>query len=60
MLRWTLSFLVVAAVLGFGGMVGEAAWIAKVLPFVFLILLIVALIVGRKGFRAAHGSGNGL
>ena len=30
-------------------MLGEAAWIAKVLPVVFLILLVVALVMGRKG-----------
>ena len=52
MLRWTLIFLVVAPLLGSGGVLGEAAWIAKVLPFVFLILLVVALIMGRKGLSS--------
>jgi uncharacterized membrane protein YtjA (UPF0391 family) len=55
-----LIFLVVEvvdAVLGFGGTVGEAAWIAKVLPFVFLILLVVALIMGRKGLSSGLGVG---
>ena len=35
-----------------GGIVGEAAWIGKVLPFVFSILLIVAPIMGRKGLSS--------
>ena len=52
MLRWALVFLlvaIVAAVFGFGGIAGEAAWIAKVLLFVFLILFVVSLVFGRKG-----------
>jgi uncharacterized membrane protein YtjA (UPF0391 family) len=51
MLRWVLISLVVAvvaAVLGFAEILGESVWIAKVLPFVFLILLVLALIMGRK------------
>jgi uncharacterized membrane protein YtjA (UPF0391 family) len=55
MLRWALILLVVAvvaAVLGFGGIVDAAAWFAKVLPFVFLILLAIALIMGRKGLSS--------
>jgi len=52
MLRWALAFLliaIVAAVFGFGGIAGEAAWIAKVLLFVFLILFVVSLVFGRRG-----------
>lgn len=52
MLRWALVFLVVAiiaAVFGFGGIAGEAAWIARILLFVFLILFVGAFILGRKG-----------
>lgn len=40
MLRWALIFLViavVAAVLGFGGVAGTAAGIAKILFWVFII-----------------------
>jgi uncharacterized membrane protein YtjA (UPF0391 family) len=51
MLRYALIFLVVAiiaAVFGFGGIAGEAAWIAKVLLVVFLILAVVSFIFGRK------------
>jgi uncharacterized membrane protein YtjA (UPF0391 family) len=50
MLRWAIIFFVVAiiaAVFGFGGIAGEAAWIGKVLVFVFLVLLVVSLILGK-------------
>ena len=45
MLRWALIFLVVAliaAVLGFGGIAGSAAGIAKIIFGVFVILLIIS------------------
>jgi uncharacterized membrane protein YtjA (UPF0391 family) len=51
MLRWALIFLViaiVAAILGFGGLAGDLAWIAKILLFVFLILFVISLIMGRR------------
>ena len=51
MLHWAVVFLVVsliAAVLGFGGIAGTAAGIAKVLFFVFLVLFVVSLILGRS------------
>lgn len=51
MLHYALIFFVVAiiaAVLGFGGIAGAAAGIAKILFFVFLILFVVSLIVGRR------------
>jgi uncharacterized membrane protein YtjA (UPF0391 family) len=47
MLKWTLAFLVLALVAGFLGLVaiaGTAAWIAKVLFVVFLVLFLVSLI----------------
>lgn len=47
MLGWSLTFLVIAlfaAVLGFGGVAGAAAGIAKILFFVFLVLFAVSLI----------------
>lgn len=47
MLSWALTFLVIAliaAVLGFGGIAGSAAWIAQVLFGLFLILFLVSLI----------------
>ena len=52
MLRWALLFFIVAivaAVFGFGGIAGEAAWIGKVLLFVFLIMAVVSLVLGRRG-----------
>ena len=54
MLRYALNFLVVAiiaAVFGFGGIAGDAAWIAKILLVVFLILAVVSFFFGRKGPR---------
>lgn len=52
MLMWSLLFLaiaVVAGVLGFGVISGTAAWIAKVLFVVFLIVFLVSLFTGRRG-----------
>ena len=52
MLSWSLAFLVIAliaAVLGFGGIAGTAMGIAKVLFFVFLVLFIIALLLGLRG-----------
>lgn len=52
MLRWALIFFViaiVAAVFGFGGLAGDAAWIGKILLLVFLVLAVVSLIMGRRG-----------
>lgn len=39
---------IIAAVLGFGFITGTAAWIAKVLFLVFLILFVITLVMGRK------------
>jgi uncharacterized membrane protein YtjA (UPF0391 family) len=50
MLYYAVIFLlvaIVAGVLGFGAIAGTAAWIAKVLFVVFLILFVVALLRGR-------------
>ena len=50
MLGWAVTFLLialVAAVLGFGGIAGASAGIAKLLFGVFLVLFIVSLIFGR-------------
>lgn len=52
MLRWALIFLIIAliaAVFGFGGIAADAAWFAKILFFVFLILFVISLIFGRRG-----------
>ena len=51
MLSWALTFFVVAiiaAVLGFTSIAGAAAGIAKILFFVFLILFVVSLVMGRR------------
>ena len=47
MLRWALTFLIVAliaAVLGFGGIAAAAADIGRILFFLFLVLFVVSLI----------------
>lgn len=51
MLNWALTFFIVAliaAALGFGGIAGEAAWVAKVLFVVFLVLFLFSLLTGRR------------
>jgi uncharacterized membrane protein YtjA (UPF0391 family) len=49
MLYWSLVFLIIAliaALFGFTGVYVAAAGIAKILFFVFLVLLIVSLLAG--------------
>lgn len=55
MLNWAVTFLVIAliaALFGFGGIVGAAVGIAKILFFIFIVLfaisLIMSLVNGRK------------
>jgi uncharacterized membrane protein YtjA (UPF0391 family) len=52
MLYWAAVFLIIgllAGALGFGGLVaGTAVSIAKILFFVFLVLFVVSLLMGRK------------
>ncbi|WP_420465017.1 DUF1328 domain-containing protein [Panacagrimonas sp.] len=51
MLHYSLIFLVVAiiaGVLGFGGIAGDAAWIAKALFVAFLVVWVISFIMGRK------------
>ncbi len=53
MLRWALTFLIVALVaglFGFWGSEGVAMEIARVLFVVFLLLFIVSLLAGRRWF----------
>jgi uncharacterized membrane protein YtjA (UPF0391 family) len=50
MLSWALAFLIIAliaAVFGFGVIAGTAAYIAKILFVVFLVLFLVSLVVPR-------------
>jgi uncharacterized membrane protein YtjA (UPF0391 family) len=56
MLRWAMSFLIiaiVAALFGFAGIAGSAVGIARVLFFLFLIGFVVSLVLhlmsGRRG-----------
>lgn len=54
MLSWILVFLVMAlisAVLGFGGLAGAFASIAKVLFFLFLVALVVSFVIDRRDTR---------
>ncbi len=51
MLNYAVTFLLialVAGVLGFGVVAGTAAYIAKVLFVIFLVLFIASLFRGRK------------
>jgi uncharacterized membrane protein YtjA (UPF0391 family) len=51
MFGWAVTFLVVAivaALLGFGGLAGTAAWMAKVLFAVGLALFLIFLVMGRR------------
>ena len=52
MLHWTLMFLVVAIIagaLGFWGVAGLAADIARVLFFIFVVLFIFSFVAGSVG-----------
>lgn len=52
MLRWALIFLIVAIIAGIlpglGLVEGTAAWIAKVLFVVFIVLFLIGLLTGRR------------
>ncbi len=51
MLRWTVTFIIlaiIAGIFGFGGIAAGAAGIAKILFFIFLVLFIISLITGRR------------
>jgi len=51
MLRWAIAFAIiaiVAAALGFGGLADTSADIAKFLALIFVVLFVIALVVGRS------------
>ena len=51
MFRWAIIFLIVAliaAFLGFGSLAGTAAWAAKIVFIVGLILAVISFITGRR------------
>ncbi|HOY19528.1 MAG TPA: DUF1328 domain-containing protein [Haliscomenobacter sp.] len=51
MLRWSLTFLIVAiiaGIFGFGGIAAGAAGFAKILFFLAIAVFIISLLFGRK------------
>ncbi len=51
MLRWSITFFIIAiiaAILGFGGVADTAAGIAEILFYIFLVLFVISLILGRR------------
>jgi len=51
MFQWAIMFFIVAlvaAVFGFGGIAGDAAWIGKILLVVFLVLALFSLVLGKR------------
>lgn len=51
MLRWVVTFLVIALIaglLGFTGLAAGAAAIAKVVFYIFLVLLVLSLLFGSR------------
>ena len=49
MLRWTITFLIialVAAIFGFTGIAAGAASIAKIIFYIFLVFFVISLIAG--------------
>ncbi|MFT9026736.1 MAG: DUF1328 domain-containing protein [Acetobacter indonesiensis] len=51
MLRWVLVFLIlalIASVFGFGGAASSFAGIAKILVFVFVVLLVISFFFGGR------------
>jgi uncharacterized membrane protein YtjA (UPF0391 family) len=54
MLRWAVLFLVIAliaALFGFTNVAGTSLVAAKILFFVFLVMFVVALIMGERAPR---------
>jgi len=51
MIRWSITFLVVAlvaAIFGFGGIASSAAYFAKILFFIALILAVFSFLRGDR------------
>lgn len=51
MLRWVIIFFIIAIIaglLGFTNLSGDLAYIAKILFFIFLLLLVLSLIFGKR------------
>lgn len=50
MLRWAVTFFIIAliaALFGFGGIAEGAADIAQILFYIFIVLFLISLIAGR-------------
>jgi uncharacterized membrane protein YtjA (UPF0391 family) len=50
MIRWALTFFVLAllaGLLGFGNLAGDFSYIAKILLLLFLVLAVITAVVGR-------------
>jgi uncharacterized membrane protein YtjA (UPF0391 family) len=59
MLRWALIFLILAIIagaLGLGVVAGTAAWIARVLFIVFIVLFLISLYSSRRTACSVTGS----
>lgn len=57
MLGWSVIFFILAlaaALLGFGGLAASMAGIAKILFFIFLVMLLVSLVMGLLSKRPGH------
>jgi len=51
MLRWAITFAIIAiiaAALGFGGLSSTSADIAKFFALIFVVLFVIALVMGRS------------
>ena len=51
MLSWSITFLVIAliaALLGFTTIAGTAIGLAKIVFFIFLVLFVLSLLMGRR------------
>jgi uncharacterized membrane protein YtjA (UPF0391 family) len=51
MLTWSIVFLIIAiiaALFGFTGIAGTAVGFAKILFFIFLVLFVISLFLGRR------------
>ena len=54
MLKWTMTFLVIAliaAIFGFGGIAAGAVSIAKTIFYILLVLVVLSFILGATIFK---------
>lgn len=51
MISWAITFLIIAiiaALLGFTSIMGTSLYIAKILFFVFIVMFVISLLMGRR------------